>query len=134
MKVALVWLGWVVAAHAMGQDVPTTVPASPTAPEAIGARLDALLPAPVLVIGEQHDAAEHQRLQAEVVTHLARNDRLLALVLEMADRGRDTEGLPASASPEAVQQRLAWNDAGWPWARYGPVVMAAVQAGVPVYG
>lgn len=134
MKAALFWLGWVVATHATGQDVPITVPAAPTAPQAIGSRLEALLPAPVLVIGEQHDATEHQQLQAALVTHLARNERLHALVLEMADQGRDTQGLPASASPEAVQQRLAWNDAGWPWARYGQVVMAAVQAGVPVYG
>ena len=29
---------------------------------------------------------------------------------------------------------LAWDDAGWPWAAYGPAVMAAVRAGVPVLG
>jgi uncharacterized iron-regulated protein len=29
---------------------------------------------------------------------------------------------------------LRWNDAAWPWRAYGPVVMAAVRAGVPVLG
>jgi len=131
MKAFLIMLSGLLAAHALGQDAPTAHPADPLE---IGSRLQALLPAAVLLIGEQHDATEHQQLQAAVVTHLASKDRLHALVLEMADQGRDTQGLPASASPEVVQQRLAWNDAGWPWERYGQVVMAAVQAGVPVYG
>jgi len=33
-----------------------------------------------------------------------------------------------------VQSALNWNDKGWPWKAYGPVVMAAVRAGVTVYG
>ena len=33
-----------------------------------------------------------------------------------------------------VRDALAWDGRGWPWADYGPVVMAAVRAGVPVLG
>ena len=88
----------------------------------------------LLLLGEQHDADEHQALQAAAVAHLARSGQLAAVVLEMAERGHNTRGLPPDATAPQVQTALAWNDAGWPWARYGAVVMAAVRAGVPVWG
>lgn len=98
------------------------------------AQLDALLPADVLLLGEQHDAPEHQQLQRDTVNRLAARGQLAAVVMEMAERGQGTAGLPANASPAQAQAALRWNDAAWPWQAYGPVVMAAVQAGVPVLG
>ncbi len=94
----------------------------------------ALLPADAILLGEQHDAPDHQRIHLEAVHALATQRQLAALVLEMAEQGRSTHTLPASASPGEVQAALAWNHTGWPWAAYGPAVMAAVQAGVPVLG
>ncbi|WP_337877821.1 ChaN family lipoprotein [Caldimonas sp.] len=86
------------------------------------------------LLGELHDQPEHQR-QAELIVHeLAAQGRLWALVLEMAERGRQTQGLPPEATEAQVRQALAWQDAAWPWAAYGPVVMAAVRAGATVYG
>ena len=29
---------------------------------------------------------------------------------------------------------LKWNNKAWPWAAYGPAIMTAVRAGVPVMG
>ena len=98
------------------------------------ARLQALLPADVLLLGEQHDAPDHQRLQREAVLWLAGRNQLAALVLEMAERGHTTAGLPPGATETEVQKALGWNDTAWPWKAYGPVVMAAVGAGVPVLG
>lgn len=88
----------------------------------------------VLLLGEQHDAPEHQQWQAATVQALAQRQQLAALVLEMADSGHSTQGLVTDASEADVQKALQWNDKGWPWKAYGPVVMAAVQAGVPVWG
>ena len=45
------------------------------------ARLAALLPADVLLIGEQHDAPEHQQLQRQVVEWLAARGELAALAV-----------------------------------------------------
>jgi uncharacterized iron-regulated protein len=88
-----------------------------------------------LLIGEQHDASAHPGVQEQWVRQLAQRGVLAALALEMAERGASTAGLPASASEQAVRQALRWNeDNGWPWERYGPSVMAAVRAGVPVIG
>lgn len=96
--------------------------------------LQTLLPADVLLLGERHDAPEHQQLQREAVEWLAGQGRLAALVLEMAEQSHGTQGLPRDASESAVQAALAWNDGAWPWRQYGPVAMAAVRAGVPVLG
>ena len=98
------------------------------------ARVAALPAVPVLLLGEQHDAPEHQQLQREAVQTLAAQGRLAALVMEMAERGHSTAGLPRTATATEVQAALRWQDTAWPWAAYGPVVMAAVQAGVPVLG
>jgi uncharacterized iron-regulated protein len=90
--------------------------------------------APVVLLGEQHDADEHQTLARLSVARLAQSPGLSALLLEMADDGTDTTGLASDATEAQVRERLRWNDAGWPWKRYGPVVMQAVRLGVPVVG
>lgn len=97
-------------------------------------QLDALLPADVLLVGEQHDAAEHQQIEQQVVSVLASRRLLAALVLEMADAGVSTASLKPSATDEQTRRALRWDDKAWPWQAYGPAVMAAVRAGVPVLG
>jgi uncharacterized iron-regulated protein len=96
--------------------------------------ISALLPADAILLGEQHDAPEHQQAHARVVRQLSGRGLLAALVVEMADAGRTTAGLSPQADEAAVRQALQWNDQAWPWAAYGPAVMAAVHAGVPVLG
>ncbi|MDO8252706.1 MAG: ChaN family lipoprotein [Rhodoferax sp.] len=104
------------------------------AANAVAGRLDALLPADVLLLGEQHDAAEHQQIQQQVMAILAARGLLAAVALEMADAGVSTATLQPGASEAQVRRALAWNDTVWPWQAYGPAVMTAVRAGVPVLG
>ena len=87
---------------------------------------------PVLIFGEQHDQPDHQRQVAQAVRQLAAQGRLAAVVIEMAEQGRSTRGLPRDADAERVRRSLAWS--GWEWPAYEGVVMAAVRAGVPVLG
>ena len=96
--------------------------------------LAALLPTEVLLVGEQHDAPAHQRLERDVIQTLAARGQLAAVALEMAEAGASTAQLPRGADESTVQAALRWNDAAWPWRTYGPVAMAAVRAGVPVLG
>lgn len=96
--------------------------------------LAALGPAEVLLLGELHDAPSHQAIERVVVQVLAQQGRLAALAMEMAEAGRSTAGLPRDADDAQIRAALAWNDRGWPWRVYGPVVRAAVAAGVPVIG
>jgi uncharacterized iron-regulated protein len=104
------------------------------APAAISAQTDALLPADAIFLGEQHDAHQHQQIHQQVVAHLAGRGQLGALVLEMAEAGRSSAALTSSSSEQQVRDALGWNEKSWPWAAYGPAVMAAVRAGVPVLG
>jgi uncharacterized iron-regulated protein len=88
-----------------------------------------------VLIGEQHDAETHAQIQERWVSTLAQRGALGAVTLEMAERGTSTAGLPRSASDADVREALQWNKGtGWPWERYGPAIMAAVRAGVPVLG
>lgn len=89
---------------------------------------------PVILLGEQHDAAAHQQWQAAAVAALARSKRLAAVVLEMAPAGGSTQGLARDAGEAQVRQALLWQEKAWAWQRYREVVMAAVQAAVPVLG
>lgn len=100
----------------------------------VARRVAALLPADALLLGEQHDAPEHHALERETVQALAERGELAALALEMAEDGRSSARLPATATDAQVQTALGWNDKAWPWTRYGPTVMTAVRAGVPVVG
>lgn len=96
--------------------------------------LPSLLPTDVLLLGEQHDAPAHHVLERKAVETLAERARLAALAIEMAEEGRDTAGLPPTATESQVRAALHWDETAWPWADYGAVVMAAVKAGVPVVG
>jgi uncharacterized iron-regulated protein len=126
------WALALTAALASGCAAPTAPPTAFTPADA--ARLATLLPADALLLGEQHDAPEHQQLQRHAVDWLAAQGQLAALAIEMAEQGHDTAALPRHASEADVRAALAWSDAGWPWPVYAPVVMAAVRAGVPVLG
>jgi uncharacterized iron-regulated protein len=97
-------------------------------------RLNELLPAEVLLLGEQHDAAQHQQIEQWVIASLAARGLLAAVALEMADAGQSTARLHPSSSEEQTRMALRWNEQGWPWAAYGPAVITAVRAGVPVLG
>lgn len=100
----------------------------------IDKRVTALLPADAILLGEQHDAPDHHRIERETVQALAARGALAALAVEMAEAGSATTGLPADASEEQVRAALQWNERAWPWQAYGPSIMAAVRARVPVVG
>lgn len=94
----------------------------------------ALLPTDAILLGEQHDAPEHQKVHAQVVEILSRRGNLTALTLEMVEQGHNTVGMSSRSDATAVRRALRWNDAAWPWKLYGPVVMAAVVDDIPVFG
>ena len=88
----------------------------------------------LLLLGEQHDEPSHHRLELEMVSALAGRGVLAALAIEMADSPASTAGLAPRAGEDEVRRALRWDAQGWRWADYGPAVMAAVAAGVPVVG
>ena len=132
------WLWFCVVAGLSGCTGPglvTTPESTPAStPESVALQLQRLPAFDVLLLGEQHDNPDHQRIALQVVAQLAARQGLAALVMEMADRGKTTQGLPFDANEADVQRALQWNDSAWPWRAYGPVVMAAVGKGIAVWG
>jgi len=109
----------------------------PTSSPAPATLVSQLLQQPLrqaILLGEQHDVPEHQQMHLRAVLVLSDAKQLTALALEMAEQGRSTQSLSPSADEAAVRAALQWDSDAWPWAAYGPAVMAAVRAGVPVRG
>lgn len=72
------------------------------------------LPAsPVVLLGEQHDASEHQELAKLNLALLMRSHRLSALALEMADEGLSTRDIDPQADEATVRNVLKWNECGY---------------------
>ena len=97
---------------------PLLTPPTEPAPDPGLARLRQLLPADALLLGEQHDAPAHQRIHQQVVQALAAQGQLAALVLEMANQGSSTRGLPAQATEADIQAALRWDERAWPWGTF----------------
>lgn len=88
--------------------------------------------ASVLIFGELHDQPDQQRQVADEVKRLAAAGQLAAVVLEMAEAPKRTDGLDRGATEAEARHALGWQ--GWDWPTYAAVVMNAVRAGVPVAG
>jgi uncharacterized iron-regulated protein len=88
----------------------------------------------LVLLGEQHDAPDHQAMHRRVIEVLAAQHRLAAVGVEMAEQGTSTAGLPRSADEAEVRAALRWQDGAWPWETYRGPIMAAVASGVPVFG
>ena len=105
----------------------------------------ALAAADVVLLGEQHDNADHHRLQAGVVEDLVASQRLPAVAFEQLDLERQAaidrvltqrsrgDGLPTHERATAVSDAVAWDKSGWPpFESYRPVFEAALAANLPV--
>ncbi len=103
--------------------------------------IDALAAADIILIGEQHDNAEHHRLQAWIVGELAKRGRPLVVAFEMIDesqRGALDGFLSKWRQPDGPRDAttlgslLAWEASGWPdWALYQPIADAALVQRAP---
>jgi len=99
---------------------------------------DQLAGAHYVFLGETHDNRDHHRLQAWVISQIARRGRKPAVVMEMVDssqakalaayqakKGHDAAGLGAA---------IGWKASGWPdWSMYQPIAEAAFAAGLKLY-
>ncbi|MBO0663801.1 ChaN family lipoprotein [Jiella sp. MQZ9-1] len=94
-----------------------------------------------LLLGENHDNPDHHRLQADIVSDLAKESNDMALVFEMipqhlngvvADFGTKSD---MSLDLDTLGDKLAWSQRGWPdFSMYRPLFEAAKSEGLPVSG
>jgi len=103
-------------------------------PPAWPGSLAQLLPADVLLLGEQHDAPAHQTMERAAVQWLAASGRLSALVIEMADAGRSTAGLAPGAGAAQGRGAPGRGERLWPRGGHARGVLGARAAGGSVPG
>ena len=88
----------------------------------------------VLILGEKHDNPDHHAIQREILAELGASGDLTAVSFEMLDSSQqaalDTLAEVDLGSESAVRTHLQWDEEGWDWDLYGPLVMDAARAGV----
>jgi uncharacterized iron-regulated protein len=92
----------------------------------------------ILILGEQHDAAAHHKLQAAAVREFAKTGRDgTAVVFEQIrddqQAGLDRFKAEGSKSVGDLKRFIAWDKSGWPKDIYDPLFKAVVDARLPIY-
>lgn len=93
--------------------------------------------APRVIVGEQHDNADHHALQLWLLRSMAQVRPQGSLLLEMLnpDQQPRVDELQRSVAgqrlPDNLPDALAWQ-AGWDWSLYGPLVSFALRQPYPL--
>lgn len=100
------------------------------------ALLEAIGNARYLLLGEKHDNPDHHRIQALLIDELLATDNVNSVSFEM---------MTSASSPalNAIQQAdwqtldslktyLSWDEEGWEWEFYGPLIRAVLEANVEI--
>lgn len=98
--------------------------------------LSAIESASYLFLGEKHDNPDHHLLQLTVLNHLLDQGRVSTVAFEMMDS--DQAPLLPQLKTQSIdtlddlKNALAWDDDGWEWLFYGPMLHSAHKAGVRI--
>lgn len=89
-----------------------------------------------VLIGENHDNADHHRLQARLITALVEQGRKPAIVFEMISTSQqialNTYLARPDRSAEGMGSAVNWEGSGWPaWASYTPIAEAGLASELP---
>ncbi|HXC52136.1 MAG TPA: ChaN family lipoprotein [Candidatus Limnocylindrales bacterium] len=104
--------------------------------------IEAAISADFVLLGEQHDNADHHRLQAGIITDLVASGRRPAVAFEQLDLENqaavdralaDSAGAPPAAQASATAAAVAWDKSGWPrFDLYRPIFETALAARLPI--
>lgn len=97
----------------------------------------ALTSADLVLLGEKHDNPDHHAIQQLLLGELIQSSSLQLVAFEMltADQQDLADALdPAEASSlESLKQALNWDEQGWDWNFYGPLLQSVVAADIAVF-
>ncbi|KEA64554.1 putative lipoprotein [Marinobacterium lacunae] len=88
-----------------------------------------------LLLGEQHDNADHHRLEALIIREMGTRKQLGAVALEMATLQQQPafDKAQAQGASEITAEQLDWSE-GWPWSLYAEPVRTAFHWSPKVLG
>lgn len=89
-----------------------------------------------LLLGEVHDNSTHHRIRRDLIAALIRAGRRPAIAMEQFDREQQPaiDRALAEAPRDAERLRVvsSFNDQGWSWPDYAPIISLALDAGLPL--
>lgn len=98
--------------------------------------LSSLQQSRIVILGEKHDNPDHHALQRAVLAALRDSGTLASVSFEMLDASQrpalESLATVDLRSEEALKAHLQWDEDGWDWSFYGPLLLDAVRAGVPI--
>ena len=87
-----------------------------------------------LILGEKHDNPDHHLLQLSIINHLVSRDLLSLVAFEMMDTSSqnllDEIHLVNMDNQESLKEYLKWDEEGWNWSYYGPIIYSAYSSKV----
>lgn len=89
-----------------------------------------------LLLGEKHDNPDHHTLQLRTLDHVLKTGSVSTVSFEMMSS--EQQPLLRDLSPsrqsslEQINEYLQWDNDGWDWDYYGPLLRSAIQAGVSI--
>ena len=91
-----------------------------------------------LLLGEKHDNPDHHNLQGLILGELLTRGNVSSIAFEMLD-SKAQPALDDIKSQQAMtlddlKSYLDWDEAGWDWDFYGPLLMASYQSGTRLIG
>ena len=90
----------------------------------------------IVLLGEKHDNPDHHRLQQNILRYLLASDRVGAVSFEMMDSEFDDRLAELKVqqfdSLTQLKDHLQWDDKGWDWSFYGPLIADTHAAGIDV--
>ena len=98
--------------------------------------VNAIESASYLLLGEKHDNPDHHLLQLMVLNHLIEQMRVANVAFEMMDSddqaALDQISQHNLTTLEDLKAYLGWDEEGWNWEFYGPLVLTLAQAKTPL--
>ena len=98
--------------------------------------VNAIESASYLLLGEKHDNPDHHLLQLMVLNHVIEQMRVTNVAFEMMDSddqaALDQISQHNLTTLESLKAYLGWDEEGWNWEFYGPLILTIVQAKIPL--
>lgn len=96
--------------------------------------LSQMLRSRFILLGEKHDNPDHHRLQRSILQRLEASGTLELVSFEMLDQSQqaalDTVSVADHGTDEALRAHLQWDDTGWDWSFYGPMLRDMLRSRV----
>ncbi len=89
-----------------------------------------------LLLGEKHDNPDHHFLQQAILSFYISRDRVAGVAFEMMDSDAqillNEIGAETFSTLDELKNYLKWDEEGWNWSYYGPLVNLAYSAKIPI--